>query len=231
MNEKKTKFMVTDSITADYHPFSTTQPTLSINGKEIEKVREFTYLGTVISADGSSAPDIKRRLGLADKALYRMRKIVWNRSIARWVRMQVVKSFIYPVATYGCETWTLRKADRETLRIWWMKIIWRLYGTWLTQKVRNDDIIGALRSGNIVDMVEHRRRRYVGHIYRYPYDRIVKQALGATWTTQGNAKRRGKALTWIDMVKKDLTGHDLDLTVTKEEWRNKISELYMDTMK
>ena len=48
---------------------------------------------------------------------------------------------------------------------------------------------------------------------------------------RGNAKRRGKALTWIDMAKKDLRDHSLDLTVTKVEWRNKISELYMDTMK
>ena len=143
--------MVTDSITPEYHPFRTEQPKLAINGKEIEKVREFTYLGTVISADGSSAPDIKRRLGLTDKALYRMRKIVWNRSIARWIRMQVVKSFIYPVANYGCEIWTLRRADKETLGVRWMKILRKIYGTRRAQKVRNEDIVGALRSGNIVD--------------------------------------------------------------------------------
>ena len=159
-----------------------------------------------------------------------MRKVVWNRSIARWIRMKVIKSFIYPVATYGCETWTLRNVEKQKLRVWWMKILRRVYGTWITERVRNEDIRGALKCSDIIDMVEHRRRRYVGHIYRYPRERIVKQALGATWPSAGNKKRRGKAMTWMGMVKRDLKDNDLDLTVSKVEWRNKIAELFGEKM-
>ena len=76
------------------------------------------------------------------------------------------------------------------------------------------------------DMVDLRRRRYVGHISRYPKERIVKQSLGATWPSQGNKKRRGKAVTWMSMVRRDLKDNDLDVHDTKVEWRNKILDLY-----
>ena len=189
-------------------------------------MREFKYLGTIISADGTSGPDIKRRLELADHALRRMKKIIWNRQIRRWIRMRVLMSFIYPVATYGCETWTLRQAERDTLRVWWMKILRRIYGTWLTEKVRSAHILEALKTSHITDMVDLRRRRYVGHISRYPKERIVKQTLGATWPSQGNKKRKGKTVTWMSMVKQDLRYNDLDVHDTKVEWRNKILDLY-----
>ena len=88
-------------------------------------MREFKHLGTIsiTLADGTSGPDIKRRLELADHALRRMRKIIWNRNIRRWIRMRALMSLIYPVATYGRETWTLRKAERDKLRAWWMKVL------------------------------------------------------------------------------------------------------------
>ena len=66
----------------------------------------------------------------------------------------------------------------------------------------------------------------MGHISRYPKERIVKQSLGATWPSQGNKKRRGKAVTWTPMVRRDLKDNDLDVRDTKVEWRNKILDLY-----
>ena len=146
--------------------------------------------------------------------------------------MRVLMSFIYPVATYGCETWALRKVERDTLRVWWMKILLRgIYGTWLTERVRSDDILKALKTSHLTDMVDLRRRRYVGHIARYPKERIVKQTLGATWPSQGNKKRKGKTATWLSKVISDLKDNDLDVHVTKNEWRDKIPDLYWKNKK
>ena len=77
-------------------------------------------------------------------------------------------------------------------------------------------------------MVDHRRRRYLGHIYRYPKERIVRKSLEVTRSPSGEGtKRRGaKKLTWMGMVRKDLKDHDLDLAWDKKEWRKKILDLY-----
>ena len=107
-----------------------------------------------------------------------------------------------------------------------MKILRRIYGTWLTQRVRSADILKALKTSHLTDMVDLRRRRYVGHISRYPKERIVKQSLGATWPSQGNKKRRGRTVTWMSMVRRDLMDNDLDVRDTKVEWRNKILDLH-----
>ena len=107
-----------------------------------------------------------------------------------------------------------------------MKILRRIYGTWLTQRVRSADILRALNTSHLTNMVDLRRRRYVGHISRYPKERIVKQSLGATWPSRGNKKRKSKRVTWMSMVRRDLKGNDLDVRETKVEWRKKILDLY-----
>ena len=108
-----------------------------------------------------------------------------------------------------------------------MKILRRIHGVRLIDRVKNKEILEALKCGDLPDMVDHRRRRYLGHIYRYPKERIVRQSLEVTWNASANRKRRGKKRqTWLSMVKKDLKDHDLDLTVDKKVWRTKIAELY-----
>jgi len=183
MNTKRTKLLVTDHTAPGRHPFGTDLPTLRLNGVEIERVREFVCLGSVISANGSSLPDIERRLALADKTLYRMRKIMWNRALPRWIRMKVLKGFVRPVCSYGCETRALGDSDRNKLRVWWMKELRRIYGTWPTQRVKNELIREALGTSGLPEAADHRRRRrYLAHIYRYPEERRVKLSLGAKWS-------------------------------------------------
>ena len=52
--------------------------------------------------------------------------------------------------------------------VWWMKILRRIYGVTRRDRVRNEEIRGALKCSDIVDMIEYRRRKYLGHVYRYP---------------------------------------------------------------
>ena len=76
---------------------------------------------------------------------------------------------------------------------------------------------------DIVDLVEHRRRRYVGRIYRYPKERIVRRLLGTTW--EPDKTRSGRQRTWMKMVQKDLKDNELDASVDRITWRNAIAEV------
>ena len=74
-------------------------------------------------------------------------------------------------------------------------------------------------------MVEYRRRKYLGHIYRYPKERIVKRILGTTWNV-GAKHKRGPKVTWMSMTKKDLLLTGLDLRDHKNKWRVDLTQLF-----
>jgi len=99
-----------------------------------------------------------------------------------------------------------------------------MYGVTLIHKVRNTDIRDALKTGELTDVIDHRRRKYLGHICRYPDERIVKRLLGTTWNAAGN--KRGNTKTWISMVRKCLKDRDLDVQVDKNTWRHDVEKLH-----
>ena len=71
-----------------------------------------------------------------------------------------------------------------------------------------------------------RRRRYLGHIYRYPEERIVRQSLGTTWNAKGRKKRGKKKLSWMAMIQNELKAHpELDLSADKREWKKQVELL------
>jgi hypothetical protein len=86
----------------------------------VEQVKQFKYLGSVIAEDGNYLNDVKIRMAMAKEAFCK-RKELLSRNMSRAIRKRMVKSFVWPVALYGCETWTMRKEviDRlEAFEMW-----------------------------------------------------------------------------------------------------------------
>ena len=83
-----------------------------IEGEEMEAVRNFTFLGSMITADGDSSHEIKRHLLLARKAMTNLDSILKSRDITLLTKVRIVKTMIFPVVMYGSESWTIKKADR-----------------------------------------------------------------------------------------------------------------------
>ena len=97
LNIEKTKIMVSGPITL-----------WQIDG---ETVTDFIFGGSKITADGDCSHEIKRRLLLGRKAMTNLDSILKSRDITLPTKVHVVKAVVFPVVTYGCESWTIKKAE------------------------------------------------------------------------------------------------------------------------
>ena len=104
LNIQKTKIMASGPITS-----------WQIDGETVETVTDFIFLGSKITADGDCSCEIKRRLLLGRKAMTNLESILKSRDITLPTKVRLVKAMVFPVVMYGCESWTIKKA--ECLRI------------------------------------------------------------------------------------------------------------------
>ena len=88
-----------------------------IDGKTVETVRDFIFLGSKITADGDCSHEIKRCLFLGRKAMINLDSILKSRGITLPTKVCLVKAMVFPEVMYGCESWTLKHADTEELML------------------------------------------------------------------------------------------------------------------
>ena len=100
LNIKKTKIMTSGPITS-----------WQINGETVETVADFIFLGSKITADGDCSHEIKRRLLLGRKVMTNLDSILKSRDITLPTKVCLVKAMVFPVVMYGCESWTVKKAE------------------------------------------------------------------------------------------------------------------------
>ena len=100
LNIQKTKIMASSPIT----PWQ-------IDGKTMETVREFIFLGSKIIADGDCSHEIKRHLLLGRKIMTNLDSILKSGDITLPTKVRLVKAMVFPVVMYGCESWTIKKAE------------------------------------------------------------------------------------------------------------------------
>ena len=100
LNIQKTKIIASGPITS-----------WQIDGKTMETVRDFILGGSKITADGDCNHEIKRCLLLGRKAMTNLDSILRNRDITLPTKVRVVKAMVFPVVMYGCESWTVKKAE------------------------------------------------------------------------------------------------------------------------
>ena len=86
-----------------------------IDRETMETVRDFTFLGSKITADGESSHEIKRCLPLGRKVMTNVNNILKSRDITLPIKVRLVKAMVIPVVMYGCESWTIKKGSTKEL--------------------------------------------------------------------------------------------------------------------
>ena len=84
---------------------------MEIDGETVETVTDFIFLGSKITADGDCSHKIKRRLLLGRKVMTNLERIFKSRDITLPTKVRLVKAMVFPVVMYGCESWTVKKAE------------------------------------------------------------------------------------------------------------------------
>ena len=82
-----------------------------IDGETVEKVADFIFLGSKITADGDCSHEIKRNLLLARKVMATTKSILKSRDITLPTKVRLVKTMVFAVVMFGCESWTMKKAE------------------------------------------------------------------------------------------------------------------------
>ena len=87
-----------------------------IDGETVETVRDY-FLGSKITADGDCSHEMKRRLLLGRKVMTNLDSILKSRDITWPTKVRLVKAMVFPMVMYGCESWTMKKAERQRIEI------------------------------------------------------------------------------------------------------------------
>ena len=116
LNIQKTKIMASGPITS-----------WQIDGETMETVAHFIFPGSKITADGDCSHEIKRRLLLGGKVMTNPDSILKSRDITLPTKVRLVKAMVFPVVIYGCESWTVKKAERQRIdafELWcWRRLL------------------------------------------------------------------------------------------------------------
>ena len=108
LNMQETKIMASSPITS-----------WQLYEKTMEIVTDFIFLGSKITADGDCSHEIKRRLPLGRKVMTNLDSILKSRDITLSTKVHLIKAMLFPVVMYGCESWTIKKAECKLLRVPW----------------------------------------------------------------------------------------------------------------
>ena len=121
LNIQKTKIMASGPITS-----------WQIDGETMETVTDFIFLGSKITADGDCSHEIKRHLLLGRKTMTNLDSILKSRDIILPTKVHLVKAVVFPVVMYGCESWTMKKAECrriDAFELWCWRILLRVLWT------------------------------------------------------------------------------------------------------
>ena len=100
LNFQKTKILACSPITS-----------WQIDGETMETVTDFIFLGSKVTADGDCSHEVKRGLLLGKKAMTNLDSILESRDIILLTKVHIAKAMVFPVVMYGCENWTMKKAE------------------------------------------------------------------------------------------------------------------------
>ena len=124
LNIQKTKIMASSPITS-----------WQIDGETVETVSDFIFLGSKITVDGDCSHEIKRRLLLGRKVMTNLDSILKSRDITLPTKAHPVKAMVFPMVMYGCESWTIKKAEGggrgcsglgTRVYLWWIHVdVWQ----------------------------------------------------------------------------------------------------------
>ena len=154
LNIQKTKIMTSSPITS-----------WQIDGETMETVSDFIFLGSKITADGDCSHEIKRCLVLGRKAITNLDSILKSRNITLSTKVCLVKAMVFPVVMYGCEGWTVKKADCQRIDAFELWCWRRLLRVAWTARRSNQSILKEINPGISLELMMLKQKlQYFGHL-------------------------------------------------------------------
>src|ERR1043165_9450291 len=139
---------------------------ITLNGDEIEQVKKFCYLGSVVTEDARCHEEIKRRIALGKDAFYKRGELLTG-SLNMKLKKRMVKTLVWSVVLYGSETWTMRQEDIKRLEAFEMWIWCRMERISWAERRTNEEILQLVEEKrSLIGTIRGRQKKWIGHILR-----------------------------------------------------------------
>src|SRR5574342_421451 len=182
LNVQKIKMMASGPITS-----------WEIDGETVGTVSDFIFLGSKITADGDCSHEIKRRLLHGRKVMTNLDSILESRDITLPTKVRLVKAMVFPVVMYGCESWTVKKAECrriDAFELWCWRRLLRV--PW-TARRSNQTILKEISPGiSLEGMMLKLKLQYFGHLMRRVDSLEKTLMLGGIGGRRSEERRVGK---------------------------------------
>ncbi|CAH2097703.1 unnamed protein product [Euphydryas editha] len=207
LNSSKTK-LLTNSIPVN----------IIINGQKLEYVKEYVYLGQIISFNDQMSKELDKRIATGWKKYWTMKEIMKSKELGIRIKQKTFDTCILPCITYGCETWALTQSHRDKLTRCQRAMERSMLGLKLKDKVRSTDIRRKTKLTDILSRIDQLKWRWTGHMLRCTMDKWSKQVT-VWYPRDGNRSRGRKVRRWEDELKMTLGPLWMRVARDREQWK------------